>query len=98
MTSPELSTLTTTRIGGPAGSLIRAGSQQEIIDAGSRSFWGEPFESWRAGNLVGTPEQVHEKIRAYEALGLGGIVAWCSDYPETESLRLLGEKVLPELR
>ena len=33
MTSPELSTLTTTRIGGPAGSLIRAGSQQEIIDA-----------------------------------------------------------------
>lgn len=33
MTSPELSALTTTRIGGPAGSLIRAGSRQEIIDA-----------------------------------------------------------------
>jgi UDP-N-acetylmuramate dehydrogenase len=33
MTSPELSTLTTTRIGGPVGALIRASSQQEIIDA-----------------------------------------------------------------
>ena len=27
-----------------------------------RAFWGEPVESWRAGNLVGTPEQVAEKI------------------------------------
>ena len=32
---------------------------------GSRSFFGEPFESWRAaGNLVGTPEQVAEKMQA----------------------------------
>ena len=30
-------------------------TEQEIIDAGTRSFWGEPAESWRAGNLVGTP-------------------------------------------
>ena len=33
-------------------------SDQEIIDGGSRSFYGEAYESWRAGNLVGTPEQV----------------------------------------
>ena len=33
-------------------------TEQEIIDGGSRSFIGEEFESWRAGNLVGTPEQV----------------------------------------
>ena len=25
---------------------IRA-DEQEIIDGGTRSFWGEPFESWR---------------------------------------------------
>ena len=42
-------------------------TEQEIIDAGSRSFWGEPFESWRAGNLVGTPEQVSEKLETYAA-------------------------------
>jgi len=33
------------------------GTEQEIVDAGRRSFWGEPFESWSQGNLVGTPEQ-----------------------------------------
>jgi len=72
-------------------------SEQEIIDGGTRSFWGEPFESWRAGNLVGTPEQVAEKVQAYRALGCAGFVPWCSDYPGTESLRLLGEQVLPQL-
>ena len=38
-------------------------TEQEVLDAGSRSFWGEPAESWRAGNLVGTPEQVAEKMQ-----------------------------------
>jgi F420-dependent oxidoreductase-like protein len=69
----------------------------EIVAGGTRSFWGEPFESWRDGNLVGTPEQVAEKLRAYAALGCGGVVPWCSDYPETESLRLFAEQVMPEL-
>jgi F420-dependent oxidoreductase-like protein len=72
-------------------------SAAEVEAAGSLSRWGEPAESWRAGNLVGTPEQVAEKIRHYQQLGCGGVVAWCSDYPDTETLRLLGEKVLPEL-
>src|SRR5262249_56355816 len=26
-------------------------TEQEIVDAGSKSFWGEPFDSWREGNL-----------------------------------------------
>ncbi|WP_334144031.1 LLM class F420-dependent oxidoreductase [Rhabdothermincola sp.] len=72
--------------------------EREIEAGGTRSFWGEPYDSWREGNLVGTPEQVYEKIKAYEALGVGGIVPWCSDYPETETLTLLAEKVMPELR
>ncbi len=73
-------------------------TEQEILDAGTRSFWGEPFESWRDGNLVGTPEQVAEKIERYRALGCGGIVPWCSDYPDHESLRLLATEVMPEFR
>lgn len=71
--------------------------EQEIVDGGTRSFWGEPFESWRDGNLVGTPEQVAEKLRAYADLGCGGVVPWCSDYPESETLRLFAEQVMPEL-
>ncbi len=73
-------------------------TEQEVVAGGTRSFWGEPFDSWRAGNLVGTPEQVCERIREYQALGCGGIVPWCSDYPDTETLRLFGERVLPEFR
>jgi F420-dependent oxidoreductase-like protein len=73
-------------------------TEQEIIDAGSRSFWGEPFESWRAGNLVGTPEQVAEKVQSYIDLGCTGFVPWCSDYPEAASLRLFAENVIPSFR
>ena len=73
-------------------------SEDEIVAGGTRSFWGEPFESWREGNLVGTPEQVVEKIRAYQALGCGGLVPWFSDLPGTESMTLFAEQVMPELR
>ncbi len=54
--------------------------------------------SWRAGNLVGTPEQVAEKVQRYIALGCRGFVPWCSDYPSHQSLRLLAEKVIPQVR
>lgn len=73
-------------------------TEQEILDAGTQSFWGEPFDSWRAGNLVGTPEQVCERLAEYQALGCGGVVLWCSDFPEHETLELLASEVLPEFR
>ena len=73
-------------------------TEAEVELAGSLSRWGEPAESWRAGNLVGTPEQVCEKIQTYLELGCGGFLPWCSDYPDTETLELLGEKVVPEFR
>jgi F420-dependent oxidoreductase-like protein len=76
---------------------IRA-TEDEVIAAGSRSLWGEAVESWRAGNLVGTPEQVCEKLRAYRELGVSGIIPWCSDYPGTETLELLAREVIPEFR
>lgn len=63
-------------------------TEQEILDDGSRSLWGEEFGSWRAGNLVGTPEQVCEKLATYRDLGCGGVVPWCADYPDDTTLRL----------
>src|SRR4029078_12583659 len=44
-------------------------TEKEVVEAGSRSFWGEAVDSWTEGNLVGTPEQVCEKIRTYVDLG-----------------------------
>jgi F420-dependent oxidoreductase-like protein len=73
-------------------------TEDELVAGGTRSMWNEPFDSWREGNLVGTPEQICEKLRVYADLGVGGIVPWCSDFPETETLRLLAEKVMPEFR
>ena len=66
-------------------------SEREVAEGGSRSLRGEPFDAWQAGNLVGTPEQVAEKVRTYAALGCAGFYPWCSDYPGTESLRLFAE-------
>ncbi len=73
-------------------------TEAEVLAAGSRSFWGESVESWTAGNLVGTPEQVAEKVQAYVELGCTGFVPWCSDYPDTESLTLFAEQVMPNFR
>jgi F420-dependent oxidoreductase-like protein len=70
----------------------------EVTAAGSRSLWGEPVDSWRSGNLVGTPEQVAEKIQTYVDLGCTGFIPWCADYPDTTSLELLATKVMPEFR
>lgn len=66
-------------------------TEAELEAEGSKSLWGEAFESWRAGNLVGTPEQVAEKIQAYVDLGCTGFYPWCSDYPSDQTLRLFAE-------
>jgi len=73
-------------------------TEAEVAAAGSKSLSGEPAESWRAGNLVGTPEQVAEKIGAYMDLGCRGFVPWCADYPDTETLELLAGEVIPAFR
>jgi F420-dependent oxidoreductase-like protein len=66
--------------------------------AAGTNVWGEPFESWRDGNLVGTPEQVAEKVQTYMNLGCAGFIPWCADYPDTTSLELFATKVMPEFR
>jgi F420-dependent oxidoreductase-like protein len=81
-----------------SGEMMVRETEAEIDAIGSRSLWGEPVDSWKAGNLVGTPEQVAEKVQAYVDLGCTGFVPWCADYPETESLRLFAEKVIPSFR
>jgi len=62
------------------------------------SLWGEPLDSWMAGNLVGTPEQVCERIREYVDLGCTYFIPWCSDYPSTETVELFAKHVMPNFR
>ncbi len=72
-------------------------TEAEIDAAGSLALWGQAADDWRANNLVGTPEQVVEKMRIYADLGCRGFIPWCADYPGTETLELLAE-VMPEVR
>lgn len=72
-------------------------TEAEIDAAGSLALWGQAADDWRANNLVGTPEQVVEKMRTYADLGCRGFIPWCVDYPATETLELLAE-VMPEVR
>jgi alkanesulfonate monooxygenase SsuD/methylene tetrahydromethanopterin reductase-like flavin-dependent oxidoreductase (luciferase family) len=73
-------------------------TEAEVAEAGSRSVWGEPVDSWTAGNLVGTPEQVAEKVQTYVDLGCTGFIPWCSDFPADTTMRLFAEQVMPEFR
>ena len=64
----------------------------------------QPLVLGRAGRVVdaratssGTPEQVAEKIQTYVDLGCTGFYPWCSDYPDTETLRLFAQ-VAADLR
>ena len=73
-------------------------TEAEILAAGNRSLWSEDIDAWRSNNLVGTPEQVAEKIRTYVDLGCRGFIPWCPDYPDTLTIELLAKKVVPEFR
>ena len=73
-------------------------TEAEVVAAGSKSLWGEPFENWRDTNLVGTPEQVAEKIQTYVDLGCTGFIPWCPDYPSTETMELFASQVMPHFR
>jgi F420-dependent oxidoreductase-like protein len=62
----------------------------------ARLPWLEEWDSYRQGNLAGSPTQVAERIEEQRALGCTYVVPWCVDYPSDESLRLLATEVMPE--
>ena len=68
------------------------------VRADAKPSFGQPYEPWAQANLVGTPEQVAEKMQAYIGLGAGGFIPWCTDYPGDTTLRLFAEKVIPHFR
>ncbi|NBS27815.1 MAG: LLM class flavin-dependent oxidoreductase [Actinobacteria bacterium] len=70
--------------------LIRS-TEAELRAGQALSIRGEPFEQWRDSNLVGTPDEVEAKIREYIALGCGGFVPWCVDYPTFDTLDAFGK-------
>ena len=66
-------------------------TEKEVKAAGSLSLRADPFDQWQANNLVGTVEQVTEKVQKYIDLGCSGFIPWCTDYPSTETVELFAE-------
>lgn len=48
--------------------------------------------------VMGTSEQVLEKLSRYRDMGVEEIICWFMDFPSTESLRRLAAEVMPKLR
>jgi F420-dependent oxidoreductase-like protein len=61
------------------------------------SIWGTNEEDRRRNNLVGTVDQVIERMRAYVDEGAQGFVVWFADSPRTDSAQLFAERVIPAL-
>ena len=71
-------------------------TEKELAERTKGGLWGDSVENWSDNNLVGTPEQVAEKVATYVKLGCSGFIPWCADYPDTETMELLATKVMPE--
>lgn len=60
--------------------------------------WGMRPEQMAARALAGTPAEVIERIRAYQAVGVTGFIGMCGRVDDLRTARLLAEQVLPALR
>ncbi len=62
------------------------------------SMTSRTMDEWKASHLIGTPDQISERIEVYRKLGCGGLTSWMPDYPSTESLELFATNVIPHFR
>jgi probable F420-dependent oxidoreductase len=83
------------------------GSYAAAFERGRSAMPGDALRSetpatWRADTLSGTPEQVIDRVRAFEAIGVEEIVVapWVLPFsiPEPEMVDLFAERVLPAFR
>lgn len=51
----------------------------------------ETYDEWRAANLIGTRDEVAEKISLYRELGCTGFIPWCVDYPDSATLEAFAD-------
>jgi len=48
--------------------------------------------------LVGTPDEIVDRLRQYQNLGVSHFMLWFLDFPSTRGIELFAEKVLPVVR
>lgn len=72
--------------------------QRWLDSPGGGSLWGRsPPEDYVRENLVGTVEEVAEKVQGFVDAGCRGFVLWFRDYPSSESLERFWAEVVPRV-
>lgn len=69
-----------------SGEILIRDTEAELRAFQISSGRGDQFEVWQANNLVGTPQQIAEKVEKYISVGCTGFIPWCVDYPETHTM------------
>jgi F420-dependent oxidoreductase-like protein len=65
---------------------------------GGGNLWGRgPHEGYVRDNLVGTPDQVAEKVQGFVDAGCREFVLWFRDFPSSESLERFAAEVVPQV-
>jgi F420-dependent oxidoreductase-like protein len=78
--------------------VARDEQQLRNLTAEYPSIWGASDEDRARNNLVGTTQQVIDKMGAYVEAGARGFIVWFPDYPRADTLQLFAEEVIPALR
>jgi F420-dependent oxidoreductase-like protein len=69
-----------------------------LDSAGGGQLWGrQDDQSYLRDNLVGTVEQVTEKVQAFVDAGCREFVLWFRDAPSSESMERFAAQVVPEI-
>jgi alkanesulfonate monooxygenase SsuD/methylene tetrahydromethanopterin reductase-like flavin-dependent oxidoreductase (luciferase family) len=55
------------------------------------------FDQLRDEFVIGTPDEVAEKVAAFRDLGIDEVICWFMDFPERRSMELLATAVRPRL-
>jgi alkanesulfonate monooxygenase SsuD/methylene tetrahydromethanopterin reductase-like flavin-dependent oxidoreductase (luciferase family) len=69
----------------------------DLAEAWEKLF-DEDFQAYQAKFLVGTPEQVRQKLEWLRSIGVGHVVLQCDDFPNTDTVNTLARDVLPRFR
>ncbi len=48
--------------------------------------------------LIGTPDVIVERVKDYEALGVGHFMLWFMDFPSMDGIRLFASEVMPKFK
>jgi len=79
-----------------AAQVVCCGADEAEVARRARAI-GREVDELRANGAAGTPDEVVARLRALEAAGAGTVYLQVLDLEDLDHLRLLSERVLPNL-